>query len=154
MTSKKIVMLTGESQSSIYMYNGLKNDVQISTVLVEGKGGRKKFIQRRIKKLGLLKVLGQICFQVSIPKLLEKTSQNRIEQIKSIYKLDNTPIPVSILKKVDSVNSDECIDFIKNENPDLIIVNGTRIISTKVLNCTSAIFINTHAGITPKYRGV
>jgi folate-dependent phosphoribosylglycinamide formyltransferase PurN len=32
-------------------------------------------------------------------------------------------------------------------------VNGTRIISKEVLNCVDAVFINMHAGITPKYRG-
>src|SRR5690606_27120474 len=39
-------------------------------------------------------------------------------------------------------------------NPDVVIVNGTSIISAKVLECTKAIFINTHVGITPQYRGV
>jgi len=43
---------------------------------------------------------------------------------------------------------------INNENPDLVIVNGTRIISRKVLESINATFINTHGGITPKYRGV
>jgi methionyl-tRNA formyltransferase len=36
----------------------------------------------------------------------------------------------------------------------LILVNGTRIISSKVLDSVSARFINSHVGITPKYRGV
>ncbi len=33
-------------------------------------------------------------------------------------------------------------------------MNGTRIISKEILNCTNAVYINTHAGITPNYRGV
>lgn len=37
---------------------------------------------------------------------------------------------------------------------DVIVVNGTRIISKKILQSTKAIFINIHMGITPKYRGV
>lgn len=37
--------------------------------------------------------------------------------------------------------------------PDIIVVNGTRIISKKILNCTTATFINMHVGITPTYRG-
>lgn len=39
-------------------------------------------------------------------------------------------------------------------NPDIVLVNGTRIISSKVLGSTNAVFINMHTGITPKYRGV
>lgn len=53
-----------------------------------------------------------------------------------------------------SVNDLECISLLKDLNPDVIIVNGTRIISSKVLESTSVLFINTHVGITPKYRGV
>ena len=53
-----------------------------------------------------------------------------------------------------SVNSNDCKAIIEKINPDIIIVNGTRIISKKILNSTNAIFVNTHAGITPKYRGV
>jgi methionyl-tRNA formyltransferase len=38
--------------------------------------------------------------------------------------------------------------------PDAVVVNGTRIISKNVLSCIDAPFINTHMGITPRYRGV
>jgi methionyl-tRNA formyltransferase len=150
----KIIMLTGEGKSSIFMYNGLKDSFHISKVIVEEKSDKKKFLKRRIKRLGYLKVFGQVLFQTIVPKILERSSQKRIREIKSIYNLDHKPIPKNVVHNVNSVNSIECIEFIKKEKPDLIIVNGTRIISKKVLNCTNATFINTHAGITPKYRGV
>ena len=38
--------------------------------------------------------------------------------------------------------------------PDLLIVNGTRILSKKTLESVSAPFVNIHTGITPAYRGV
>ena len=34
------------------------------------------------------------------------------------------------------------------------MINGTRIISKATLGCVPAVFINTHVGITPTYRGV
>ena len=37
--------------------------------------------------------------------------------------------------------------------PDVVVVYGTRIIKRQTLQCTSAPFINYHAGINPKYRG-
>jgi folate-dependent phosphoribosylglycinamide formyltransferase PurN len=43
---------------------------------------------------------------------------------------------------------------LKAINPDLVIVNGTRIISKKVLSSINSKFVNIHVGITPKYRGV
>lgn len=151
---KKIIMLVGKGISSTFTYNGIKDNFIISHVIIEEKIDRKKFIKRRIKKLGFLKVLGQILFQLTIPKLLEIFSQKRINEIKTNYNLDDTPIPSPIIKEVSSVNSRACIKLLKKEKPDLIIINGTRIISKKVLNCINTTFINTHAGITPKYRGV
>ena len=152
--NKKIILFIGAGESSTFMYNGLKDDYSISSVVMEGKISRKNFIKRRIKRLGYLKVIGQLLFQLIIPKLLLFNSQKRINEIKENYNLDTTPIPCSVIKEVPSINSNECIEFLKKEKPDLIIVNGTGIISKKVLNCINTTFINTHAGITPKYRGV
>ena len=151
---KKIIMLVGEGKSSVFMYNGLKDSFHISKVIIEEKPDRKKFLKRRIKRLGYFKVFGQVLFQLTVPKILELSSQKRIAETKSNYNLNSKPIPKTIVYNVNSVNSIECIEFIKNEKPDLIIVNGTRIISKKVLSCTNATFVNTHGGITPKYRGV
>jgi folate-dependent phosphoribosylglycinamide formyltransferase PurN len=53
-----------------------------------------------------------------------------------------------------SVNSADSIAWLASEKPDVVVVNGTRIISTKVLEACNAIFLNTHCGITPGYRGV
>lgn len=147
-------MLTGGGESSTFMYNGLENSSPISTIIIEGPGGKKKFLQRRIKRLGYITVFGQILFQLTIPRILGKFSKQRIEEIKSLYKLDDSDIPTQKIKNVPSVNSKECIAFLQKEKPDLIIVNGTRIISKKVLTCIDATFVNTHVGITPKYRGV
>lgn len=147
-------MLTGGGLSTTFMYNGLKDSFDISTVVIEGGSDMKKFIKRRIKRLGYVKVIGQILFQLIIPKILSRTSLKRTKEIMSIYNLKEDDIPNSQIFNVSSVNSVECIEFLKKEKPDLIIVNGTRIISKKVLNCIDATFINTHAGITPKYRGV
>ena len=46
------------------------------------------------------------------------------------------------------------IDALNKFNPNIIVVNRIRIISAKVLERTSALFINAHFGITPQYRGV
>lgn len=152
--NKKIIMLTGGGESTTLIYNGLKDNFYISNVIVEENVSRKKLLKGRIKRMGYLKVFGQVLFRLCIPKILEWSSKKRIKEIKENYALDNSPIPPSLIKKVSSVNSKKCIEFLKQEKPDLIIVNGTRIISKKVLKSVDATLLNTHAGITPKYRGV
>ena len=150
----KVIMLGGKGESTLFIYNALKNDFLIEKVIVESKVSNKNLIKSRIKKLGFFKVLNQILFQLTISKFLKILSHTRKQKLKIKYDLSNKEIDNSLLLNVSSINHDECLLAIKKINPDVIVVNGTRIISKKVLECTPAIFINTHVGITPEYRGV
>tara|TARA_B100000795_G_scaffold164042_1_gene123399 strand:+ start:14427 stop:15191 length:765 start_codon:yes stop_codon:yes gene_type:complete len=150
----KIVMLAGKAQSSMFIYNAIKKHYCIDRVIIEDKVSVKKLILSRVRKLGLFKVINQLIFQLTISKLLKIFSHKRIEELKRVHNFSAETIEDSILINVNSVNDYACIIAIKTIKPDIIIVNGTRIISTKVLECTSAIFINIHVGITPQYRGV
>lgn len=150
----KIVLLAGNSESSIYLYNKLNKKFIIDYVLIEERVSTLKLIKSRIKKFGLLKVINQLLFQTVIVFLLKLFSKSRIEEVKKQFELENIEIPSKKLININSVNSNECLKFLKEINPGLIIVNGTRIISKNILNNVPALFINTHVGITPEYRGV
>jgi methionyl-tRNA formyltransferase len=150
----KIVLLAGNSESSLYLYNKLNKKFTIDYVLIEERLSTLKLIKSRIKKFGLLKVINQLLFQTVIVFLLKLFSRSRIEEVKKQFELENIEIPSKKLIKINSVNSNECLKFLKEINPELIIVNGTRIISKNILNNIPALFINTHVGITPEYRGV
>jgi len=149
----KILMLVGSGESSLIMYNGLKNNFDVVRIVEEGRVSRKIFIQRRVKNLGYLKVLGQILFMM-FNKYLTKKSEKRINALKKEYDLILKPFPKSILEDVNSVNDPSVINIISDCNPDVIVVNGTRIINESILSSTNAVFLNTHMGVTPKYRGV
>src|SRR5438309_1201689 len=153
MRSKRIVLLAGKWDSTPLVYNFLQQHFGIEKVVLEDPVPRNTFIKKRIKKLGFFTVSGQILFQLTIAKLLSQRSKARIKEIISSYHLNSTPIPDDIKKEVHSVNTQECISELKKLQPDLVIVHGTRIISKKVLDEVNCIFINIHAGITPKYRG-
>jgi len=148
-----VVMLCGNSQSSRIMFNDIASHVNIECVIIENKPSRKIMIQRRIKKLGAIRVIGQILFML-INKLLAWTSKARVRQLILDYGLNDTPPPENKTISVNSINDEETINLLEKFNPDAVVVNGTRIISKKVLSSIKAPFINTHMGITPKYRGV
>ncbi|MFD1162231.1 formyl transferase [Hwangdonia seohaensis] len=151
---KKIVMLVGGDHSSYAIYNALKNEYNISNVILEESKSRKEFIKRRIKKLGLIKVIGQVLFQKIVVPFLKKECKTRIEEIVKNNQLTFTDFEKEKLINVPSANSEVCIKTLKEINPDIVIVNGTRIISKKVLTSIDGTFINTHAGLTPLYRGI
>ena len=150
----KIIILSGKVESTLFIYNAVKKHHFIDQVIIEEKVSAYKVILSRIKKLGLIKVINQLFFQVLISKLLKIISTDRISEIKKKYNLNNNKIDLNKITNVSSINDNYTINLIKKIDPKVIIVNGTRIISKNVLECTSAIFINTHAGITPEYRGV
>ena len=121
---------------------------------MERKPDKWRFVKRRASKLGWTKAIGQVIFQVIVPSFLKIASKSRIDEILKKKHLSLASIPPDRIISVNSINSKESINCIVNYAPDIIIVNGTRIISKKVLRASKAKFINTHLGITPMYRGV
>lgn len=69
----KIVMLAGKGQSTLFMYNAINEIFPIDKVIIEDKISNKKLLQSRIKKVGYLKVINQLLFQIIISKLLTFT---------------------------------------------------------------------------------
>ena len=152
--SKKIILLAGKGNSTHIIYHALKNEYDIVAIILEDPENRSDFLKRRIKKLGLLKVIGQLIFRLAIAMPLEIVSANRIKQILREHQLNNKALPPDKVIRVKSVNDDKCLQILQRIDPEIVIVNGTRILSKSILHSIPAKFINMHAGITPKYRGV
>lgn len=152
----KIVMLAGNSNSSDIVYNSLDREFGVDFVIMEHGVGRKTFLKRRIKKLGFLKVFGQILFTIFIVRSLKKNSRDRITEILQENGLssDKSYRKGSKFRFVKTVNDKETADLLECLKPDVIIVNGTGIIKKHILDAFDCPFINMHTGITPKYRGV
>lgn len=154
MTEKKIVMLCGKGFSTNAVYHAVNAVYPITKVVIEEKVNTKEFLKRRIKKLGFITVAGQVLFQAIVVRILNAASQKRTAQLINELQLDGSDIPAAAVSHVPSINDEAVITLLQQMQPDLVIVNGTRIISKKVLGSVQCRFINTHAGITPRYRGV
>lgn len=149
-----MILLAGKGASTHILYNSLKNDYHIEAVILEEPVLAQEFLKKRIKKLGIGKVIGQVLFQLSIAKYLNLVSSKRKKEILKYYGMDDSPIPSEKVILLKSVNGSKCISLLQKINPELVIVNGTRIISKEILNSIPVKFVNIHAGITPKYRNV
>jgi methionyl-tRNA formyltransferase len=147
-------MLVGKDPVSNIVYHALAQSFPIDAVLLEPKPPVSTLLKRRVKKLGLSKVLGQLLFVAGVVPFVAFGSRRRQQEIISSHRLDRSEIPHSCLIEVPSVNSDVTITALQRLSPRVVIVNGTRIIKEKVLQSVDAIFLNVHAGITPMYRGV
>ena len=153
MSTPKIVMLVDRSDLSRIMYHGIARHYPVAKVIMEDSVSKKVLIQKRIRRLGVFKVTGQLIFMV-LSKVTRPLAQKRVESILHDYQASDAPYPKEKVVEVSSVNAPETIRLLQEIDPDVVVVNGTRIISEEVLNAVHASFINTHTGITPKYRGV
>lgn len=147
-------MLVGKDPVSSIMYHALTQSFAIDGVIREAKPALPTFLKRRIKKLGIGTVLGQVVFQTLVFPVVAHRSRRRVRQIILSHHLDTSEIPARCSIDVSSVNSDHAIAELQRLSPRVVVVNGTRIIQERVLQSVDAIFLNTHAGITPMYRGV
>jgi folate-dependent phosphoribosylglycinamide formyltransferase PurN len=152
--AKKIVILAGPGESTDILFHALNAEFSIHRIIVETPVSQQQLLKRRAQKLGYATVVGQILFKLLVAVPLTRSSQTRLQNIKKYEQLDDRPLPENRVIRVPSINSSECIAQLQEIQPDVIVVNGTRIIAKKVLTSVSCQFINTHAGITPLYRGV
>jgi len=153
MNQPKIILLATEGDHLNIVYNYLKNHCHIETVIVEPHMSRKKMLQYRIKKLGVLSVVGQVIF-ILFSKIIDRFSSNRKTQLLDEFNLSLKELPSNIITHVPTVNSKACRKALQSKEIDFVFVVGTRIIGKRTIESINHPFVNIHAGITPKYRGV
>lgn len=153
MQQKKIIFLASDCESSRWVYNVLEEIASVEAVILEQPISKKQLAINRVKRIGIFPVVGQVLFSALVVPFLKIRSRARKQAIIDQYKLNNSGFNTNKTFRVNSVNDEDCLHKIQSVNPDIIIVNGTRIISKKILQSTKAIFVNIHVGITPNYRG-
>ena len=148
-----IVILAGSSPSTWVIANALRKDDPDLALVVEEREPRSVFLRRRLRRLGALSTAGQVLFQV-YGRAAERRAEGRRRRILAEAGLDDTPPEGSGVHRVASANDERARSLIVSMAPEVVVVNGTRILSGALLGALSCPVINVHAGITPAYRGV
>lgn len=154
MQPPRVILLAGPDPTSWAVYQAVSRFARVERVLVERPVSRQRLLLRRARRLGPLTAAGQLLFQMLVAIPLRRLSAGRIREIQRENGLRPDPPPAGLVRHVASVNSPECLDELRQAAPDVVLLNGTRIVSGEVLDSVPARFLNTHAGITPLYRGV
>ena len=145
--------MASDGESSRWVYNAIRKDFIIDAAIIEQPVSKKQLFKGRIKRIGFFRVMGQVMFSALMVPLLRKKAQGRKKDLIDQYQLNNGTFNSTHTHPVTSVNDDATKKLLEQIQPDIILVNGTRIISKRILQCTHAVFINMHVGITPWYRG-
>ena len=118
----RILLLGSQNDPAKDMvYNAINPLFEIGTVILEKPVKRRPMIRKRIRKYGLFKVFGQVCFQLLVAKPLQFFSRRRIADLKKNLNLDTTPIPSSKTLLFETINDDDCIRQIAALRPDLVL---------------------------------
>jgi methionyl-tRNA formyltransferase len=149
----RVILLTSEGDTGQIAARYLAARFSGFAVIVEQPESRVVFLRRRLKRLGVFKVLGQVAFMV-FQRIQQRLARPRIDAILGELGLSPQLPPSVPVHRVNSVNDGECAALLAALKPDVVLVLGTRIIAGAVLRGAGVPFINYHAGITPKYRGV
>lgn len=149
----RTVLLCADYQSTRIMYHGLAAVSEVVAVIQEERPPARQILLRRARKLGWGTVAGQVLF-ILWNRLLARRDQQRCAELVRRFGLCDAPIPEALLHRVASVNAPETQDLLQALQPQAVVVNGTRIIGEALLAAVAAPFLNTHMGITPRYRGV
>ena len=151
---KRIIMLVGDWYYPRMVYQSLASEFIIDHIIVDRGESTRKLIRRRIKRLGLIHVIGQILFRLLVVSYLNRSSKKRFREILETNRIKEMNYDPGKTTEVSSINSVEGRDLLNKLNPDIVVIITTRILSKKTLESINARFINIHSGITPLYRGL
>jgi phosphoribosylglycinamide formyltransferase-1 len=147
-----IMLLGTAGPSTNILHNALCKAFPNVQLVLEAPVPKMQLLRRRAYARGWRLSLGQAAFAAVIVPLLRSVGRRRIDEIVAQSGLDLAP-PAHALN-VSSVNSDEARAVLSHEQPSVVVVNCRRIISAETLDCVPSPFINIHAGVTPRFRGV
>ncbi|MGH9492470.1 MAG: formyltransferase family protein [Terriglobales bacterium] len=154
MNPQSVVLLASPDVAGSVTYNFLSRELEVEQVIREQAVPRLELVRGRLRRFGLLTVLGQILFRMLAVPFLRLASRSRIREIIREAGLDEAPPPAGKLTEVESVNSEQTITLLRQLQPKVVVIAATRILSQQLLDSVPARFVNLHAGITPLYRGV
>jgi len=150
--SGRVVLLAGPGDATNVVFHYLREAFDDVVVVQEDRVSRISLSRRRARRLGWWTVAGQVTFVSLVMPLLRWRARRRIAEILVSSHLDSSPIAGA--HRVTSVNDLETLSTIRQLDPDVVVVHGTRIISPATLEALKCPAVNLHAGITPRYRGV
>lgn len=152
-TERRVVALIGPGPLPAIMINALVDEFGPLVILKESKEPMKQFLNRRRKLLGIWQMLGQTAFGF-YSRFAGRFSEKRKQEIIEEHGLDTGLPQACTVIPVGSANSAFSQEALQVLRPDVVFVVGTRMLKKSTLETTPATFLNYHAGINPKYRGM
>jgi methionyl-tRNA formyltransferase len=154
----KIVILTSETPSNVWLVNQLLSRHEVVGIVVERRPlaltteEKHKRRRRMVQRYGLARTFNKLLYNKIRSRCL---AGSEAIAVKEQFFAGGAPITYALpvpIQVVGDINDTECIDFIEHHTPDILAVCGTTVIRPEVFTLTPKGAINIHTGITPEYR--
>ncbi len=152
-TAPRILLIGSDHPTTWIVYNRLIREFGLFSAIIEEPVSRRQLVRNRARRLGWGAALSQVAFVTLLRPILQYQASRRIRAICREHAMETQQPLTPAIEHVGNINSPEAIALIAGKKPDVVIVNGTRILKKDLLDSVRATFINTHQGITPMYRG-
>ena len=149
----RVVFLARDRESSRMVYHGIRETCRVEAVVLETGPAAGRLIRGRLRRWGWRRTAGQLSF-MGVNKVLALADRNRRRELTRRYGLCTDPWPAQGVIRVRNMNAGEAAGVLRRARPDAVVINGTRILSLRLLQSVEAPFLNLHLGLTPRYRGV
>src|SRR5687767_2982841 len=118
----QIVMLAQNGPSTRILFRMIQRSFPDCRLILEPSIPRREMVFRRLRRLGIVRVLGQVAFLGLVVPILRARSRERVAAIKEDFELDDDPLGVDAIT-VSSVNSAELRAHLERLNPSVIVIN-------------------------------
>jgi folate-dependent phosphoribosylglycinamide formyltransferase PurN len=165
-----VFLFTNDSVEARLIANGVHREIGLRAIITEGDSPLPRL--QRLKGLAKwwLRLIG--CGvairlvrrfrgepQATLPKHLASQEQRLLKSAKSRLLREAGPAgrhwPQSVMHLyVRSVNDPDFVGWCKKQNPDLILVYGTRMLRTPIIRTPRLGVLNVHYALLPDYRGI
>jgi folate-dependent phosphoribosylglycinamide formyltransferase PurN len=148
-----VAVLTRTDPLTYLHVNALRARFEVRQVIYEhpGPGYLPRQLTRRVRRLGLLTVLDQGLYVAFDRLSVRRRSRARIQQLLAAF--DTTPpgpeVPQLVVR---SINDEAVAQALDRARPQVCVVSGTSLLKPRLLE-KAPVFLNVHAGLTPRYRG-
>ncbi len=153
MSKSNVVIIATEGLTTDLLHESLVKNFNVVGLFIEPHEGKKSILKRRFKRLGFSKTFGQILF-LTIALPLISNRKKRVREIYTAKGFSGEKTATDKIHQITSVHDNHLANWVNATNPDLIFINGTRILKNAFLSQIKCPIVNIHVGITPKYRGV
>lgn len=151
----RIVLVTADNLEHIYVANKLAEAIPLNRIIVDH--GRRIGLLANARRLWRKYSVEQLCSRVHfaiMTRLWRDEAVGRNSMI-AAYGAGNC-LQFShpeLLQHIHGINTAEGVQAVASLNPDVLLIYGTVLVSSRVLSLAKMIALNMHTGISPYYRG-